>query len=71
MDRALKERIVGATVLVVIAVLVSITLPRVQPDPTEPKGLRRLLGGLVWLVGRKNARSEIRLCLNVKIWTTT
>jgi MFS family permease len=36
-----------ATYLIVIGVLVAIRLPRVEQDPTEPKGLRRLLGGLV------------------------
>jgi predicted MFS family arabinose efflux permease len=36
-----------ATYLIVIAVLVVIRLPRVAKDPDEPKGLRRLLGGIV------------------------
>jgi MFS family permease len=36
-----------ATYLIVIAVLVVIRLPAVAKDPDEPKGLRRLLGGIV------------------------
>jgi predicted MFS family arabinose efflux permease len=36
-----------ATYLIVIAVLLAIQLPRVEQDPDEPKGLRRLLGGIV------------------------
>jgi predicted MFS family arabinose efflux permease len=36
-----------ATYLIVIAVLLAIRLPRVEQSPDEPKGLRRLLGGLV------------------------
>ena len=35
------------TYLIVIGVLVTIRLPRVRPSPDEPKGLRRLLGGIV------------------------
>lgn len=37
----------AATYLIVIGVLLVITLPGVEQDPNEPKGLRRLLGGLV------------------------
>ncbi len=36
-----------ATYLIVIGVLVVIRLPRVDKDPEEPKGMRRLLGGIV------------------------
>jgi MFS family permease len=36
-----------ATYLIVIGVLLVIRLPRVEQSPDEPKGLRRLLGGLV------------------------
>jgi MFS family permease len=36
-----------ATYLIVIGVLLTIVLPRVEQSPDEPKGLRRLLGGLV------------------------
>lgn len=35
-----------ATYLIVIGVLAVIRLPRVEQDPDEPKGLRRLLGGI-------------------------
>ena len=35
----------AATYLIVIGVLVVIRLPRVEQDPDEPSGLRRLLGG--------------------------
>ncbi len=42
----------AATYLIVIGVLVVIRLPRVEQDPDEPKGLRRLLGGIV--VARQN-----------------
>ena len=36
-----------ATYLIVIGVLLTIQLPRVEQSPDEPKGLRRLLGGIV------------------------
>jgi MFS family permease len=35
----------AATYLIVIGVLLAIRLPRVEPDPDEPTGFRRLLGG--------------------------
>ena len=41
-----------ATYLIVIGVLYVIRLPRVVQDPDEPKGLRRLLGGVT--VARRN-----------------
>ncbi len=41
-----------ATYLIVIGVLLVIRLPAVDKDPDEPKGLRRLLGGIV--VARQN-----------------
>ncbi len=41
-----------ATYLIVIGVLYVIRLPAVDKDPNEPKGLRRLLGGIV--VARQN-----------------
>jgi predicted MFS family arabinose efflux permease len=41
-----------ATYLIVIGVLFVIRLPAVDKDPDEPKGLRRLLGGIV--VARQN-----------------
>lgn len=37
----------AATYLIVIGVLMTIRLPRVERDPTEPTGWRRLLGGFV------------------------
>ncbi len=55
-----------ATYLIVIAVLYVIRLPAVDKDPDEPKGLRRLLGGVV--VARQN-RTIRRVLLTMALFS--
>ena len=47
----------AATYLIVIGVLVVIRLPRVDQDPDEPAGFRRLLGG--FRVARQDRTSAV------------